>query len=281
VPQTIALLTDFGMRDAYVGMMKAVMLRIAPDAHFVDITHSIQPQNVRQGAFTLLTCYRYFAPGTIFLVVVDPGVGSIRKPLAALAGDYYFIGPDNGVLSYAVAEHLDAQIVELSNPAYWLSAVSGTFHGRDIFAPTAAHLAAGVPLAELGQPFENFYRILPPYLEVAGSVITGEILHIDRFGNAVTSIGELRRAATDGLYLIPPFTEGERRYPVQTFAPAVTIQVKGFSLAGIRHTYSEVAPGEPLALIGSSGYLEIAVNQGSAASRLNLTTGDSVILEMG
>ncbi len=279
--RTIAILTDFGTRDAYVGVMKAVMLRIAPDTRFIDITHSIQPQNVRQGAFTLLTCHRYFAPGTIFLVVVDPGVGSVRKPLAALADDYYFIGPDNGVLSYAVAEHLDAQIVELSNPAYWLSAVSGTFHGRDIFAPCAAHLAAGVSLAELGIPYDNYQRLAPPLLEIAGRKIAGEVLHIDRFGNAVTSIGELRRAATDGLYLIPPFSKDQHRYPVQTFAPSVTVQVKGFSLPGIRHTYSEVAPGEPLALVGSSGYLEIAVNQGSAANQLDLTTGDSIILEIG
>src|SRR5664279_4495717 len=156
----IVLLTDFGTTDSYVGVMKGVMLGIAPDAQFVDLTHAIEPQNIRQAAFTLLNSYRFFPAGTIFLVVVDPGVGSERKPIAVCAGGsfaegYTFVAPDNGVLSYVLHELGDAQAVELDNPAYHLAGISYTFHGRDIFAPAVAHLAAGIALDQLGSPLDQ------------------------------------------------------------------------------------------------------------------------------
>ncbi|MBI5670885.1 MAG: SAM-dependent chlorinase/fluorinase [Chloroflexi bacterium] len=278
---TIALLTDFGTTDVYVGTMKAVMARLCPAVRFIDITHAIQPQNIQQGAFTLYTCYRYFAPGTVFLTVVDPGVGGVRRPLAAQAGDYSFVGPDNGVLSYALAEHDDVLAVELSNPDYRLEAVSTTFHGRDIFAPAAAHLAAGVPLAEFGPVIEDYYRLPAPQLVIQGSIIEGEVIHVDHFGNIVTSIGEIRRSVSGGLYLIAPFGRGQQRQPVITLPSAVTIQLGTLKLARIHRTYSEVAPGAALALVGSSGFLEISINGGSAAQVFNIAIGDPVTLQIG
>lgn len=278
---TIALLTDFGTTDIYVGTMKAVMARLCPAVRFIDITHAIQPQNIQQGAFTLFTCCRYFAPGTVFLTVVDPGVGSTRRPLAAQAGEYHFVGPDNGVLSYALAEYEDVQAVELSSPDYRLVAVSTTFHGRDIFAPAAAHLAAGVPLSEFGPVVEDYYRLPAPQLIISGSAIEGEVIHIDHFGNVVTSIGEIRRTSSGGLYLIAPFSRGQQRQPVVTLPTAVTVTMSTLKLSRIHKTYSEVAPGAALALVGSSGFLEISINGGSAAQAFNITIGDPVTVQIG
>ncbi|MEP7294036.1 MAG: SAM-dependent chlorinase/fluorinase, partial [Chloroflexota bacterium] len=187
----IALLTDFGTTDTYVGVMKGVMLGIAPDIQLVDLTHAIQPQNIRQAAFLLLNSYRFFPPETVFLVVVDPGVGSSRRALAVRAGQYTFVAPDNGVLSYVLDELSECQTVELTNPDYQLSGASNTFHGRDIFAPAAAHLAAGVPLDTLGAPVDPPVILPDPSLVVAGKHVIGEVLHIDHFGSAVTSIGQL------------------------------------------------------------------------------------------
>jgi hypothetical protein len=187
---TIALLTDFGISDIYVGVMKAVMRTICPTAQFIDITHSIQPQNVAQGAFALYNAYQFFPIGTIFLVVVDPGVGSQRRAIVAQYNGYKFVAPDNGVLSYVLNDSRQ-EIVELTNSAYRLKQTSATFHGRDIFAPAAAHLAAGKALLELGAPPDDMIRLPSPRMEIYGSRVTGEVLHIDHFGNIVTSIGTL------------------------------------------------------------------------------------------
>lgn len=281
VSPTIALLTDFGTTDIYVGTMKAVMARICRTVRFIDITHAIQAQNIQQGAFTLFTCCRYFAAGTVFLTVVDPGVGTVRRALAAQAGEYYFVGPDNGVLSYALAEHDNVEAVELSNPDYRLDAISSTFHGRDIFAPAAAHLAAGVPLSEFGPAVEDYYRLPAPQLTISDSAIEGEVIHLDHFGNVITSIGEIRRSTAGGLYLIAPFGRGQQRQPVITLPPTVTIQIGTLKLARIHRTYSEVAPGAALALVGSSGFLEISINGGSAAQAFNIALGDPVTVQTG
>lgn len=278
---TIALLTDFGTTDVYVGTMKAVMARICPTTRFIDITHAVQPQNIQQGAFTLFTCCRYFAPGTVFLTVIDPGVGTNRRALAAQAGEYYFVGPDNGVLSFALAEYDNIATVELSNQDYRLDTISSTFHGRDIFAPAAAHLAAGVSLYEFGPVIEDYYRLPAPQLMIGRSTIEGEVIHIDHFGNVVTSIGEVRRSASGELYLIAPFGRGQQRHPVITLPPAATIQIGSLKLARIHRTYSEVAPGAALALVGSSGFLEISINGGSAAQAFNIAIGDPVTLQIG
>lgn len=257
------------------------MARICPDVHLIDITHAIQPQNIQQAAFTLYTCCRYFTPGTVFLTVVDPGVGGVRRGLVARAGEYGFVGPDNGVLSYALAEHDPIKVVDLTNPDYRLDAISSTFHGRDIFAPAAAHLAAGVSLSEFGPVIEDYYRLPAPQLIISDSAIEGEVIHIDHFGNVVTSIGEIRRSTSGGLYLIAPFGRGQQRQPVITLPPTVTIQIGTLKLARIHRTYSEVAPGAALALVGSSGFLEISINGGSAAQAFNITIGDPVTVQIG
>jgi S-adenosylmethionine hydrolase len=274
----VALLTDFGLQDNYVGVMKAVMSRIAPNVQFIDITHQIQPQNVRQAALTLLNSYRYFALNTVFLVVVDPGVGGSRKCIAAEADGYHFVAPDNGVLSFVLEELGNASIVELQNPAYRLANVSNTFHGRDVFAPAAAHLAAGVPLGELGPRVERIAQQMKPQLRIETGQISGQVIHIDRFGNIITSIGQLSWNE-QGLLLQPRFNRGPAAIMLPTAQISVT--VKDTMLSGIRRSYSEVAKGQLLALVDSSGFLEIACNQGNAAALLGVSGGENVVLKTG
>lgn len=276
----IALLTDFGLEDIYVGVMKGVILDICPQARLVDISHAIEPQHVREGAIALHDACLFFPKGTIFLVVIDPGVGSSRRPVAVQAGDYTFVGPDNGVLTYAL-EKLDASphIVELTNPEYRLPQVSTTFHGRDIFAPAAAHLANGVPLAHFGPSLDRLIQLPRPELNIVGASVTGEITHIDRFGNITTSIGRLRWVQEDRLLLEPAFDP--ERSPLMVSAADATVTIGGQVIHALRVSYSEALRGDLLALVGSTGHLEVAVNQGSAAGRLEATVGDRVELKIG
>lgn len=274
----IALLTDFGTTDIYIGVMKGVILSIDPQAQIVDITHSIQPQNVRQAAFALLNSYRYFPEGTVFLAIVDPGVGTDRKPVAVQAGKYRFIAPDNGLLSYVLYELRDAFAVELNNSAYQLAGVSSTFHGRDIFAPAAAHIGKGVALRAMGTPLLNPVTLPEPELNISGKRITGEVMHIDHFGNIVTSIGSLRWVAPERLTLNKRFGEF-MTLPIP--APAVNIDLCGTLVSGIRRTFGEAERGDLLALVESNGFLELAVNQGSAAARLDVSIGDRIELQIG
>jgi len=270
---TIALLTDFGVKDTYVGVMKAVMCRICPDADFIDLTHAIAPQNIHEAALALLGAYRYFPPGTIFLVVVDPGVGSTRQPIAAQTDAYTFVAPDNGVLSYALAEARDYRAVELREAEFHLLPVSQTFHGRDIFAPTVAHLANGIALDRLGPALADLTTLPLPRLDVTPTVITGEVMHIDHFGNIITSIGQLRWDGPD-LTLQPRFAAGHT--PQSFVAGKLRVILNGHQVEGVRQSYSAVESGELLALVGSSGFLELAVNQGSGAAHLKATIGDRV-----
>lgn len=276
----ITLLTDFGTEDEYVGVMKGVILSIAPHVRLVDLSHQIPPQDVRRAAFFLSSVVPYFPPDTVHLAVVDPGVGTERRPLAIRAPVGMFAGPDNGLFSYVLTEVPKWAAVELRNPAYRLPSVSNTFHGRDIFAPAAAHLSAGVPLEALGPPVADLLRLPVPRLEVQGNRLEGEILYADRFGNLVTSIGRLWWGG-DHLTLTPAF-----RPPIGALVllfPAATarVTVAGVELRGIRRTYGEVAPGESLALVGSQGFLEIAVREGSAMERLSLRPGDRVQVGWG
>ncbi len=274
---TIAILTDFGTTDIYVGVMKGVMLNIAPGASIVDITHAVRPQDVRQGAFLLMNSYRYFPSGTIFLCVVDPGVGSARQPIAVQSGDYTFVAPDNGLLSWALLELGEAKPVALTNPAYRLPQISSSFHGRDIFAPAAAHLANGTPLEAFGAALDAIVTLPAPTLRVDARQIEGEVLDIDHFGNIVTSIGHLIWKSPEALALQPRFGDiGVALHPHD-----VIITLGGARLPCIRRTYSETARGDLLAMVGSSGFLEIAVNQGNAAAQLGVSPGDAVRLEMG
>src|SRR5438874_2181630 len=184
----IALLTDFGSRDHYAGTMKGVALGICPDATLVDISHDVPPHDIVAGALELAAAYKYFPAGTIFLVVVDPGVGSTRRGIAAEAGDYKFVAPDNGVLTAVIDEHAPKRVVELSERRYARPTVSRTFEGRDRFAPAAAWLAKGIQLSALGRPVTEIQRLDIPIPEVSADGISGTVLRVDRFGNLVTNI---------------------------------------------------------------------------------------------
>ncbi len=259
----VTLTTDFGLADPYVGILKGVIWSIYPQARIVDLTHQVLPQAILQGAFLLAEAYPYFPPGTVHLAVVDPGVGTERRAIALETPQAFFVAPDNGLLS-CVWENLSAEeraasrLVELTEPRYWRSPVSSTFHGRDIFAPVAAHLAAGLPLDSLGRPRESLLLLegRRPLREGDGSIV-GQIVHIDRFGNGCTNIG------ADLLMEL----SGQGR---------LEILCKDLRLRGLGRTYAEGQPGRPLALIGSHGRLEIALREDSAAARLGLRIGDIV-----
>ncbi|MCU0512024.1 MAG: SAM-dependent chlorinase/fluorinase [Anaerolineae bacterium] len=271
----VALLTDFGTHDIYVGVMKGVMRGICPQSQFIDITHGVRPQSVRDGALALRNSFRYFAAGTIFLVVIDPGVGSTRRPIVVKGGGYWFVAPDNGVLSYALAQIGSYQAVLLENPRYRLNDISQTFHGRDIFAPAAAYLARGdIDFSAFGPTLPEIFTLPLPQLQVDEKQISGEITHIDHFGNLLTSVGVLRRIDDQRLLLEPLNGQPGRRI----LAEKATITLAGRTVQGIRRAYHECLRGELLAQIDSNGYLEIAINQGSAAHSLGVAVGDLVQL---
>jgi len=270
----IALLTDFGLSDAYVGTMKGVMLAICPTAHLVDISHAVQPQNVRQAAYVLLTAFRHFPPDTIFLIVVDPGVGTAREPVAVQTNHGIFVAPDNGVLTFVLPHVKVQQTAILKNPAYRLPTASQTFHGRDIFSPAAAHLATGVPVDALGPALPALKQLPEPCLDIAPAHIHGEVLHIDHFGNIITSIGQLVWTTSDTLELDPQF--GPRTSSPRTLYATCRVTIGNQMLETIRMTYGDVSPGTLTALVGSSGQLEIGMNQGNAAQALDVLIGDTV-----
>ena len=249
----IALLSDFGTRDHYVGTMKAVIIGICPDATLVDITHEIAPHDVMDGALELAASYKFFPAGTIFLAVVDPGVGSSRRGIAAEIGDYRFICPDNGLLSAVVRDVPPKKVVELTERRYARPTVSRTFEGRDRFAPAAAWLAKGIELTALGRPAGNIHRLDLARPVVDANRIDGEVQRIDRFGNLITNID---RKAFDHL------AKG-----------ALQIEVGGHVVSRVVSTYSDAAAGEVFALFGSSDHLEIAANGSSAARELGLERG--------
>jgi S-adenosylmethionine hydrolase len=258
----ITLTTDFGLADGYVGTMKGVILDIAPTATIVDISHEITPQDVRGAAYVLYAATPYFPQGTIHVVVVDPGVGSERRAIALRTPQATFVAPDNGVLSYVVAGERVEEIAHLTNPRYHLSPVSRTFHGRDIFAPAAAHLARGVRLAELGEPLREIITFPLPRPQVRpDGAIVGQVIHVDRFGNLITSI--MSKDLAD-------------HSPLRKSV----VKIRGQSIRGIVNTYAEVTAGKLLALIGSEGYLEISVSGGSASQTLEAKAGDEVLLRV-
>lgn len=261
----ITFTTDFGLRDGYVAAMKGALLSINPNVTIVDVSHSVSPRNVREGSFVLGSAYRYYPGGTIHVAVIDPGVGTSRRPLLLRGGGFYFIGPDNGVLSYVLADALQGgsctqakqkvsskpdhqalpkgfEGIVLTNRRYWRPEISATFHGRDIFAPVAAHLSLGVPLEELGEPIYSVVAFAVPLPKAASDgAIHGEIVHIDQYGNLVTNI-----AAGD----LP--------------GGGLEIEVKGCKIKGVSGSYEEA--GGLLGIIGSGGHLEISQKNGSAAS---------------
>ncbi len=276
----IALLTDFGLGDIYVGSMKAVIVNICPAAQVIDITHAIKPQNVREAAFALLNSYHYFPAGTTFCVVVDPGVGSDRLAIAVKSEPYYFVGPDNGVLSYALA-HLGAeyQAVKLETPAFQAGTISQTFHGRDIFAPAAAHLSQWPAVfASMGGELDNIVRSPMPELRYARQRLIGEVMHIDHFGNIITSIGAFQWMSERELQLTAVWSQ--EIPPLEFNASAAIITIHSHSVHGISHAYHEAARGGIMAQIDSNGFLEIGANQDDAAGRLDAQLGDKVMLRL-
>lgn len=271
---TIALLTDFGLEDIYVGVMKGVMRAICPQATFIDLTHHVPPQSVRGGALALLHSYAYMPKGTVFLVVVDPGVGSARHPIAVKAQDYMFVAPDNGVLSYTLAELGSYEVVRIQERKFFSQRVSATFHGRDVFAPVAAHLAAGsATLAQLGEPLADIYQLRKPLLEVQPYRIRGEVTHIDHFGNVLTSIRNLYWT-THGLRFEP--TSGGEGMTINPNTAKITTHNE--TVYSINRAYYEVPRGQLMMQVDSNNCLEIAINQGDAAARLGVNIGDEVEL---
>jgi len=252
----ITLLTDFGIRDAYVGIMKGVILGINPDARVVDLTHDIPPQQVRPAALILRSAVRFFPPGTIHVAVVDPGVGASRRPILIETDAGCLIGPDNGVLSLAAATLGRRAVRAIENETLFRHPVSQTFHGRDVFAPAAAHLSCGVGAESFGPPLETIVELAVPALRRAGSTLTGEVIAVDHFGNLVTNID------ADAILSFP--------------APAVSVSIEGKRVAGPVRAYSAVPEGVALAIVGSWGMVEIAVRNGSAAQTFAAGPGTPV-----
>ena len=276
----IAILTDFGLEDTYVGVMKAVMLKICPSAQLIDITHGIQPQNVREAAFALLNSHHHFPPGTTFCVVVDPGVGSDRLPIAVKTADYTFLSPNNGVLSYALAIQAgDQQAVTLNNPSFHGPSISQTFHGRDIFAPASAHLALSPDqFPDLGDPLPQIDTFPVPELSFARHRLTGEVMHIDHFGNIITSIGTFRWENPSTLSLSAMWNQSIP--PMSMSAADAHVSIHSHTVHGVSHAYHEMHLGTILAQIDSNGFLEISTNQDNAAARLDAQVGDKVMLRL-
>ncbi|MCK4306026.1 MAG: SAM-dependent chlorinase/fluorinase [Candidatus Eisenbacteria sp.] len=251
----ITLTSDFGTRDAYVGAMKGVICSILPSARIVDITHEIRPQKVLEAAILLEAAYCWFPPGTVHVVVVDPGVGTKRRPLAVEADGQLFVGPDNGVLS-APLSGKRVRAHEITETSYELPYRSDTFHGRDVFAPAAGHLASGIEVDRLGADISGFVLLDLPKPVVKDDRIVGEILRTDRFGNAISNIPRslLSRIGPGGYEVV----------------------ASGQSFGKLRRRFQDVAEGESLPLTGGTGRIEIAVNGGSAAERWGLQAGDPI-----
>jgi S-adenosylmethionine hydrolase len=262
-PRIITLTTDFGTSDPYVGMMKGVILSLAPEATIVDLTHDVPAQDVRTGAFLLERSLRYFPPTTIHVAVVDPGVGGRRRALAVETTDGVLIGPDNGLLSLAAERAGKHTVYELNQPRWFLPDVSRTFHGRDVFAPVAAHLHRGTPLTQVGRRVDQMLGLKWPraIVRARGSMIDGRVLLVDRFGNLVTNIDATELGLKPG--------------------PRATVKIGRKRLRGLEGSYQDVAPGKLLAYVGSYGLVEIAVRDGSAASTLRAGVGTDVMLERG
>ncbi|MFQ5921890.1 MAG: S-adenosyl-l-methionine hydroxide adenosyltransferase family protein [Anaerolineales bacterium] len=267
---SIALLTDFGTQGIYVGVLKGVLSTLSPHANLIDISHDVPRGNIQAGAFMLWQASPYMPPNTTYLCVVDPGVGSARRGVAAEWSTQICVGPDNGLFSYLVSRDGTPEVIELWDPQ-----VSSTFHGRDIFAPAAAHLASGAALDDLGPPVELEVLLPEPRLEAPNSgLVEGEVIHQDPFGNLITSIGVLHPEGSQ-MRLAPWLGQmPESHFPAQNLAAKL---LSGVELPLVR-TFDDVPEGEGLAYIGSSGLLEIGVNRGSAAHTLDLKPGQSVQL---
>jgi S-adenosylmethionine hydrolase len=258
----LALLTDFGLRDHYVGSMKAAALSVCPDLTLVDITHDITPHDVLGGALQLAASFRYFPAGAVFVAVVDPGVGSTRRGIAAEAGEYRFVAPDNGLLTAVFRDTPPKRIVELTERRYFRPTVSRTFEGRDRFAPAGAWLLRGVELNALGRPVHDPVVLDLPRPDVRDDELYGHIVQEDHFGNLITNIDR-------------------RTFEKFTARRAFSIAVASSAISRVVATYAEIRDDEVCGLFGSSDHLEFAARSASAAERLGLGTGSSVVVTRG
>ncbi len=260
----ITLLTDFGTSDPFIGIMKGVILGINPGAVVVDLCHGTRAYDPAEAAFFLKTSYRYFPEGTIHLAVIDPGVGGPRRPLLAACQGHLFVAPDNGLLAPLAEEGGPLTVRAVTAARYFVHPVSATFHGRDIFAPVAAHLSLGVEPAAFGEQIDDYVRLHLPRPSPSGaSSLRGEILHIDRFGNLISNIA---RADLERLAAERPIT-------------ALLARIAGSRVPIVAY-YAQVAPGAPGAVIGSSDYLEIFVHQGDASRFLGIGRGSEVVVSL-
>ena len=256
----ITLTTDFGLKDPYVAEMKAAILSIRPNTVIVDIAHEIEKFNIRMGAYVLASAVPYFPKGSIHVAVVDPGVGTRRRPIVIETKQNFFVGPDNGLLVLAAGKQGIMRIHELTNPRFMLPKVSHTFHGRDIFAPAAAHLMNGVKPEEFGPEIRKVVQ--PEFASVTrrNGAFVGEVLHVDVFGNIITNINEKEMAQSH-------------------VKATVSVDLAGYKLKlKLCQAYGETKPHTPLALIGSHGFLEISINQGNAAEKFKTKPGDKIKL---
>src|SRR5688572_6825080 len=259
-PGPITLLTDFGTADYFVAAMKGVILSRCPDVSIVDITHEIAPQDIHSAAFTLLAAHNAFPAGTIHLAVVDPGVGSIRRPIMASCGEQLFVGPDNGIFSYIFERQRPAQVIHIQTEEYFQHPVSASFHGRDIFAAVAAALANGVPLSQFGEEITDWVQLKPlaPVVRGDGS-IQARIIHIDRFGNCITNLtrSDLPQGVSDR---------------------CLRLSINGTEIDAMRRFFADDSDSsnDLFALWGSAGFLEVSVQNDSAANALNAKAGDLV-----
>jgi len=255
----ITLITDFGSLDSYVASMKGVILSISPTANIIDMTHDIEPQKVVQASIVMSTCTPYFPDGTIHVAVVDPGVGTDRALLAVKCNNQIYLAPDNGLLGFILERGCKSEVRSIENKDLFLGQVSRTFHGRDILAPVAAHLAEGIPFEEVGPEFKDFHPNIFPYPEREGRIVRGEIIYRDHFGNLMTNIN---------------------REDMKDINPQKLELVCGYTrIDGLSESYSDVERGELLCLYGSAGYLEIALREGSAADKLRFPLGTLVEIQ--
>ena len=259
----ITLTTDYGTNDHLVGVLKGVILRILPNASIVDINHHVVPFDVLDGALTIAAAYRYFPARTVHMVVVDPGVGTARRPILVNADQFYFVAPDNGVLSLIYERESAVSVRHITSEHYFLNPVSNTFHGRDIFAPVAAWMAKTYQTEAMGEEISDYVKFALPRPKSAGTAKKGLVLRVDSFGNLVTNF-----TAED----LPQGAGAEGK---------IKLQVAGKPVEKLAQTFAQGAAGEPVALVGSSGFLEIAVNKGQAARVLGANRGAEVILEIG
>jgi S-adenosylmethionine hydrolase len=258
----VTLTTDFGLNDHFVGTIKGVILKVVPDAEIVDICHTVQAFDILDGALALAHSYPYYPSGTVHLVIVDPGVGSARRPIIASTEEYDFVAPDNGVLSLMYAREQRLSVRHISAEHYFLQPLSNTFHGRDIFAPVAGYLAKGVDPEKFGEEITDYVRFNAPKPKpVDAKTLRGVVLRVDRFGNLITN-----------------FTPPDIPALFQENAPAFKIVVGKKEISSMRPNYAEGAPGEVFAILGSMGYLEIAANRGTAAQLLGVGKGAEVLI---